>query len=326
MRIQHRRTGFTLIELLVVIAIIAILISLLLPAVQKVREAAARLRCQNNLKQWGLALHNYESANERLPAFAAYPNTWSVFARLLPYIEQDNLQRLANLDVGYSDPVNASVTKTRVALLLCPSEVNDRERPASTPTGNTHYPLSYSANVGTWFVFSPTASGDGAFAGNQSFRITDFSDGTSQTVAVSEVKTFQPFLRGAGQPATLGAVAPSTPNEVVSYGGTLRTTGHTEWVDAKVHETGYTATFPPNTKMIFNSNGTMIDVDYLSSSESIAIGAAPTYAAVTSRSYHTGGVNTLRMDGSVHFARETINLSTWRAMHTRAGGEVLGDN
>jgi len=326
MRTQYRRTGFTLIELLVVIAIIAILIGLLLPAVQKVREAAARLRCQNNLKQWGLALHNYESANQNFPAFAAYPNTWSVFARLLPYVEQENLQRLANLDVGYSDPVNAAVTKTRVAMLLCPSEVNDRERPATTTTGNTHYPACYSANVGTWFVFSTTTSGDGAFAGNRSFRVTDITDGTSQTVGVAEVKTYQPFLRGTGMPATLGVIAPSTPNEVLSYGGTLRLTGHTEWVDAKVHETGYTATFLPNTKMSFNSNGTITDVDFISSSESAAVGAAPTYAAVTSRSYHIGGVNTLRMDGSVHFAHETMNLSTWRAMHTRAGGEVLGDN
>src|SRR3954467_4005662 len=148
------RRGFTLIELLVVIAIIAILIGLLLPAVQKVREAASRMKCSNNLKQIGLALHNYEGIYSRFPANGVYPagatapDSYSALARLLPYIEQANLYQLVDLNAAAN--TQTAVTSQRVAVYLCPSEINDRAKPGSTPTAITRYPLCYAANVGSW--------------------------------------------------------------------------------------------------------------------------------------------------------------------------------
>ena len=164
---MSRPKGFTLIELLVVIAIIAILIGLLLPAVQKVREAAARLKCQNNLKQIGLAVHNYQLVQRVLPAGRVVPerrdrrSPYSTLAVILPYVEQENLQKLIDFDVPYTDPINLPSTKVRVPIYLCPSEMNDRER---VDGAVTHYPLNYGANVGMWLVFDPNSSTPGAGA------------------------------------------------------------------------------------------------------------------------------------------------------------------
>ena len=325
------RTGFTLIELLVVIAIIAVLIGLLLPAVQKVREAASRVKCQNNLKQLGVAVHNYEGGNGAFPASGNFPiggssGQWSAAARLLPYLEQGNLYNEIDFSAAYS--TQPAVTAMRVPVLTCPSEVNGQGK-SSAAGVVTHMPPNYAMNVSTWFVWDPLTStgGDGAFVPTTQMKVASFTDGLSNTIAVSEVKAYTPQLAKGGSPATFGAPAPAAPADVAGFGGTFKPAvvgtsgGHTEWVDAKLLETGFTTTFPPNTKVPYTDASGLQDVDFISANEGNATNQFA-YAAVTARSFHAGGVNAAMMDGSVRFVRDAVPRGTWQALGTRAGGEV----
>lgn len=337
---RSRRVGFTLIELLVVIAIIAILIALLLPAVQQAREAARRTQCKNNLKQIGLALHNYLSTHSVLPPGycigAAKGGTWSVHARILPFLDQANAYTLADLTVGYSDPPNSTngITAQYLPFNRCPSEVNGLNS-ASTPS---FFPPNYAYNMGSWKVFTPTSSnladggapGNGAFAPNSNFTTAHFTDGTSNTLAASEVKTY------TNQISNDGAASDILPDQatILSYSsGTFSANGHREWTDGKIHETGFTTTFTPNSRVQIVNKGTVstaptVDGDYISCKErgtSATCAGKPTYAAVTSRSFHTGGVNSLLMDGSTRFFSENMDVNIWRALGTRSGGEIVGE-
>jgi prepilin-type processing-associated H-X9-DG protein len=318
-----------LIELLVVIAITAILIGLLMPAVQRVREAAARIQCQSNLRQIGLALHNYESVVHRFPPAGIYPvgqpssDVYSVQARLLPYLEQSSLYSLVNLTApSTSQP---AVVRQRIALYLCPLEVNDHARVDPTLT---RYPLNYAINAGTWFVYNPNSGqgGNGAFPINNPLSATAFRDGMSSTIAFAEVKAFTPLVRDSNNPNVPNVPPPTTQPELFAYGGTFRgPIGHTGWTESPTFQTGFTFVFPPNSQVLYTSNGQTYDVDWASSREG-ASGRNLTYAAITARSYHSGGiVNVLFMDGSVHSIGQSISLSTWRALGTRNGGEVVLD-
>ena len=258
-----KKQGFTLIELLVVIAIIGILVALLLPAVQAAREAARRMSCGNNLKQMGLALHNYHDTYQAFPPAGLYPigatgKDWSAQARLLPYIEQGNLQDLINWGLPYDQQGN--VARMKVSVFLCPSEINNRMRsdPQPSDASFSHYPINYGINLGTWFIYNPTnrQAGNGLVCPNQPTSMASILDGTSNTLAFAEVKAFTPYFRDGGNPGGVGAPPPASPAAIAGMGGSFKTdSGHTEWVDARVHQTGVTATFAPGTLVPYVSGG-----------------------------------------------------------------------
>lgn len=334
------RAAFTLVELLVVIAIIGVLIALLLPAVQKVREAANRIKCANNLKQIGLALHNYESSNSRFPAAGLYPqgatlaDSWSVHSWILPYLEQANLYQL----VDFTQPANVQdpVTRQRIAPYVCPSEINDKLKAATSSSGPNainRWPTTYGANVGTWMVWDPNSGlgGDGAIpfakqttGGN---TVGSFTDGLSNTIAFAEVKAYT-WNRVSNTSLPAGTPPPQTVADVLALGGNLNVSsgipsGHTGWTEAQTFHVGVTFVLTPNTQVLVNVGGVNYDIDQLTSRE----GSSATrisYDAVTSRSYHSGVVNVLNMDGSVRTVTKNVDQGAWRAAATRSGGEVIG--
>lgn len=329
---MRKHAGFTLIELLVVIAIIAVLVALLLPAVQSAREAARRAQCKSNLKQIGLAMHNYHEANAALPmSFVVDYNTsggeWSVHARLLPYVDEANLFMQIDLSKPYSDSNNSdlagrAVATTRVPMYLCPSEPQDRARTDGAGV-QIHYPINYGFNAGGWFTWSNSSRtiGAGVFHPNRGMRLADITDGTSNTLAASEVKAFTPYLRD-GDAAT-ASVPPAL--GISSLGGSFKSdSGHTEWVDGRVHQTGFTTVFTPNTLVPHSAGGVSYDVDFTNCREEKTC-SGETYAAVTSRSYHGGVVHSLLCDGSARSISDSIDLNVWHALGTREGQEDTGE-
>lgn len=342
-----RRRGFTLIELLVVIAIIAILVALLLPAVQQAREAARRAQCKNQLKQFGLALHNYESTVSslppasvivKLPSGAIWTMDVSPFARLLPYFEQGNTYNLMNLNAEYNDPTlyNKAAVGRVIPLFLCPSE------PRQAPIDHAKYGKiggnNYGFVMGDWYVWSgingspsgnpPTRS---AFGVNLNRRWADFTDGMSNTLLMSEVKNYQPYIRDCGalsqinNPANIPSPDADPMSVAPEYSGSgcsVFDNAHTQWNEIAVHHIGVTTAWPPNKKTPGGPGNQYPDVDLNSQRERIG---GPTYAAITSRSHHAGGVHSLLGDGAVRFIASSIDGILWRALGTVASGEVVGE-
>ncbi len=347
-----RTPGFTLIELLVVIAIIAVLIALFLPAVQAAREAARRIQCVNNLKQLGLAMHNYESSNGVLPpqmvmTFTSagavfWKSAWGPSSRITPYLELGTLFNAINYTNKNSDPSNATAASTQLKMFLCPSEVNPQAYSTTSSAGvTTTYGVSnYAWCVGTWYTFGGLGGvpNPGAFCTNVSRRFASFTDGMSNTVLGSEVKTYPQSYHNCSSvpppgptgpaaypdvPTVLASVAaaPSSGCVLITGPGGVPGGGHSEWCNGNSAYDCFTTALPPNT--LSPAGSPPLDTDLSSANEA---DGGPTYSAVTSRSYHPGGVNSLFADGSVHFIKNAINFQTWRGLGTIGGGEVISSD
>jgi len=337
----NSKSGFTLVELLVVIAIIGILVSMLLPAVQMVREAARRTSCMNNVRQIVLAVHNYESAHKRFPpsfeieagtTLTGNNGSWSIHGRILPFIEQGNAFNQVDLGIAWDAQIATGVPTLRIPVYICPSEVNDTVR-IDTSTGDPKvYPQNYGFNFGSWLVYDPVSSqtGNGPFYVNSKTGFHSIIDGTSNTLCIGEVKAFTSYIRNTTDP---GPVAPTNANAFNGFSGQLKlgvtlheNTGHTEWCDGRVHHSGITTVFAPNTVVPYDHNGQTYDIDFNSVQEGRLSNQA-TYAAITARSYHAGRtVNVGFLDASTTPISSTISLDVWRAIGTINGGEVFQDS
>ncbi|WP_460183513.1 DUF1559 domain-containing protein [Thermopirellula anaerolimosa] len=326
------RRAFTLVELLVVIAIIGILIALLLPAVQAAREAARRAECLNHLKQLGLATQNYADAWRCFPSSAIVETasqttgnnvSWGVHGRLLPYLEQQAVADRVDLSAAWDSQL--VIDAVRIRVFACPSDPKSDE--IRDPGGGKPrlYPTNYGFNLGTYFVFDPGTGrgGNGISYPNSALTFSSVTDGTSNTLLAADVRAWQPYRRNGGPTVT---TAPNTAEEaaaVTASAAEFKNTGHTEWPDGRVHHTGFTTCLVPNSRVPCSWAGVEYDCDYNSWQEG-RNGAAgnPTYAIVTARSHHPGGVNAVLVDGSCRFFAENIALAAWRALGSRDGGEV----
>ncbi|MGL6077078.1 MAG: DUF1559 domain-containing protein [Fimbriiglobus sp.] len=325
MAVSSKRMGFTLIELLVVIAIIAILIGLLLPAVQKVREAAARAKCSNHLKQLGLAAHNYESTNMVYPRGRSGPivagvNTFngSAQAELLAYIEQAAKYSQFNLaQDANGGAANEIARQQDLSILLCPSDPSGAA--IQYGTSPAYGRNNYFASGGATSNPNGSALLTGYFNWAREVRLAGVIDGTSNTVMFAEVKRGKNALSGPVDETACklfsGTWNSTDGRAVGGCSGTAATSG-IRYVGQQyyrfLHATSiFTTTLPVN----WNNR-----VGLNTPSHCYFTGVAEAHIAASS--YHSGGVNACMGDGSIRFFRDSTQFNVWQAFGSIAGGEV----
>lgn len=338
-----RRRAFTLIELLVVIAIIAVLIALLLPAVQQAREAARRSQCKNNLKQFGLAMHNYLDSHRVFPRANFYTRSdstgyrsFSAHTMLLPYLDQAPLYNKINFTMRYDQAPNSTLRLNVIPAFLCPS---DLAWPNSANGSGNNYVVSGGPSL---FMISPTPGGGiggppgtqiaetdqiGVFNMRKNIETRDITDGTSNTIAASEGVTgdnnaaafrlmgdmIRPVAFPGGMPNTFATSA-----QLDAYGASCRgrTTHYSDphrfWMNGQPEQTVFNTLNTPN-----SPNPDCHECTACSWYDSRGVWAA--------RSRHTGGVHTLLTDGSTRFVSDNINNLVWQRLGAIADGNPIGE-
>ena len=295
-----RPRGFTLIELLCVIAIIAVLIALLLPAVQQAREAARRTSCRNNLKQIGLALHNYVGSFTTFPPASTSIIDYGVWSSnssqyhlhswaslILPYLDQVNLQNQVNYNLSALDPLNATAASQKIASYRCPSYVgNDYSQEPLYVALSPKYALRNYVAIGSTTVGNLWKSPDGVIYAQSNTRFADITDGTSQTVLVAETREQNAAVWIDGGTASLTSRRYDDSN-APSYAAP----------EIAINFTPY-----------YNSAGQGIDCLWAASS------------------LHVGGAHHLFGDGSVRYLSQNMSAAVYDGLVTRAGGEIIGES
>ena len=331
---KWNRSGMSLVEVMAVLCILSTITALLLPAVMNSRQSALRMKCTNHLKQVELATIQYHEVNNAFPAYdrLGTPNhrpdigrSFSVFSRIAPYLEQVNVYNQTNFQVelhdevtvnsgrvtetSFGSPANSTVMRTSLSVLVCPSDPSPID--SSTTRGT-----NYRANFGTEATYGADLSHAGPFSLYTTLAASGVTDGLSNTVAYSE--------KARGNPSRLSfdsfvdtLVDPNNPDPPASFlfeycssqpitSATYRTTTGINWLIGGLTQSCYNHMDVPN--------GPTPDC--------VRPGNMPGTARATARSYHGAGANVVMADGSVRFVKSSIDIATWKALGTRANGEV----